>query len=200
MVYAYLRVSTDKQDCENQKVGILNLAKKMKLEIDKFIVDNGISGAKNYKDRNLGKLLKKLKENDIVICSEISRIGRKLFMVMEILNMLMSKNCKLYTVKDNFILGDNIQSKVLAFTFSLVAEIERELISARTKEALYKLRLQGKHLGRPFGSKTKNHKLDKFKDYIIKQRKNKCSKLKLAKKCHVAVKTLRKYIISNNLE
>lgn len=199
MVYGYLRVSTDKQDCENQKVGILSLAYSLNLKIDQFIYDEGISGVKDYHQRNLGKLLKKVNKDDIIICSEISRLGRKLFMIMEILNKIMLKGCKLYTVKDRFILGDNIQSKVLAFTFSLVAEIERELMSMRVKETLERLKSEGKKLGRPLGSKTKNHKLNPYRDKIVKWLKNGCSKLRIAKRCHVDVKTLRKYIINNNL-
>ncbi len=80
-------------------------------------------------------MLKKVEKGDVIICSELSRLGRNLFMIMEILNICMTKECKVWTIKDNYRLGDDIQSKVLAFAFGLSAEIERNLISQRTKEA-----------------------------------------------------------------
>ena len=195
MIYAYLRVSTDDQTCQNQRLGVESLAKKLGLTIDKYIVDDGISGTCDPKKRNLGRLLRSMRPGDILLCSEISRLGRKLLMVMEILNTLMQKECTLYTVKDNFTLGDNIQSKVLAFAFSLVAELERDLIAMRTREALARLKASGVKLGRPVGAKTQNHKLDQYRDKIAKWYKHGWSKAKIARKCHCVDKTLRKYMI-----
>ena len=166
MIYGYIRVSTDKQDCENQKLGIESKASALGLKIDKYIEDAGISGIKSPKERALGGMLRKLQNGDIIICSEISRLGRKLFMIMEILQTCMKSGTKLYTVKDNYELGDNIQSKCLAFAFGLSAEIERDLISQRTKETLAHKRATGVILGRPAGLLNKNHKLDGCSDYI----------------------------------
>lgn len=153
MVYGYIRVSTDKQDTDNQKIGINDKAKFLGHSIDEWIADEGISGAKEPDDRMLGKLLKKIKEDDVIIASELSRLGRKLFMVMRILEHCMKVGAKVYTVKDGYELGDNIQSKVLAFAFGLAAEIEREMIQMRTKEGLANKKLQGVLLG---NSRAKN--------------------------------------------
>lgn len=167
MIYGYIRVSTDKQTLENQKFEIENFCKRQNLEINGWIEET-ISGTKSYNKRQLGKLLKKVKAGDYIICSELSRLGRNLFMIMEILNICMTKNCKVWTVKDNYRLGDDIQSKVLAFAFGLAAEIERNLISQRTKEALARKKAEGVILGRPVGRKSKKLKLSK-KDKQIRE-------------------------------
>lgn len=133
MVYAYLRVSTDKQDGINQKIGIEEFCKKRGFIVDEYFDDEGKSGTLEPEKRELGKLLNKLRSGDILIAGEISRLGRSLFMVMRILEHCMNNNVKVYTVKDGYELGDNITSKVLAFAFGLSAEIEREMISRRTK-------------------------------------------------------------------
>ena len=135
-------------------MGIESKASALGLKIDKYIEDAGISGTKEPEKRALGGCLKKLKPGDVIICSELSRLGRKLFMVMRILEHCMRIGACVYTVKDGYVLGDNIQSKVLAFAFGLSAEIERDLISQRTKEALARRRANGQRLGREKGSKN----------------------------------------------
>jgi DNA invertase Pin-like site-specific DNA recombinase len=107
----------------------------------------------------LGSLLAEIKKDDLIICSELSRLGRNLFMIMSILNHLMTIGARVWTIKDNYRLGDNIQSKVLAFAFGLSAEIECELISQRTKEALARRKAEGVILGRPSGSTSRKVKL-----------------------------------------
>ena len=194
MIYGYIRVSTDHQDCENQKLGIETKARSLGLTIDKYIEDAGISGTKEPEKRALGGCLKKLKPGDVIICSELSRLGRKLFMVMRILEHCMRIGACVYTVKDGYVLGDNIQSKVLAFAFGLSAEIERDLISQRTKEALARRRANGQRLGREKGSKNKNHKLDGQADMIRKMLDNKIPKTRIAKKLKVSVSTVYKYM------
>lgn len=152
MIYGYLRVSSDEQDVNSQKQGVEQFAKDKGWTIDEFITDEGVSGGKDPDKRNLGPLLKKLQKDDIVIASEISRLGRDLYMVMDILHFAMERGCIIHTVKDRFTLGDDIQSKVLAFAFGLSAEIERQMIRQRTKEGL-KLRVkQGILLGRAPGT------------------------------------------------
>ena len=128
MIYGYIRVSSDKQTVENQRFEINKFCNKENLHIDGWIEET-ISGTKNYDKRKLGELLNQVQKDDLIICAELSRLGRNLFMIMEILNICMNKECKVWTIKDNYRLGDDIQSKVLAFAFGLSAEIERNLIS-----------------------------------------------------------------------
>ena len=132
MIYGYIRVSSDKQTVENQRFEINNFCNHQKMKIDGWIEET-ISGTKAYNKRELGKLLNKVQKDDLIICAELSRLGRNLFMIMEILNICMGKECRVWTIKDNYRLGEDIQSKVLAFAFGLSAEIERNLISQRTK-------------------------------------------------------------------
>ena len=159
MTYGYIRVSSDKQTVENQRFEIERFCTVNNQHIDGWIEET-ISGTKAYNKRQLGVLLKKVEKEDVIICSELSRLGRSLFMIMEILSICMKKECRVWTIKDNYRLGDDIQSKVLAFAFGLSAEIERNLISQRTKEALARKRAEGVRLGRPQGSKTPQ---DKYK-------------------------------------
>lgn len=158
MVYGYIRVSTDKQTVENQRFEINEYCNKQGLKVDAWIEET-VSGTKSYSSRTLGQVIKQLGKDDLLVCSEISRLGRSLFMIMEILSQCLTKGCRVCTVKDNYNLGDNIESKVLAFAFALSAEIERNLISQRTKDALRRLKDEGKVLGRPKGAKGKNNKL-----------------------------------------
>ena len=158
MVYGYIRVSTDKQTVENQRFEISQFCEKNVLVTDKWIEET-ISGSKNVQDRKLGKLLKKMKKGDVLICSELSRLGRNLLMIMGILNECMNRDIEVWTIKDNYRLGSDISSKVLAFAFGLSAEIERNLISQRTKEALARKKAEGVILGRPVGRKSSKTKL-----------------------------------------
>ncbi len=158
MIYGYIRVSTDKQTVENQRYEINNFCTNKELVVNKWIEET-ISGAKNVDERKLGKLLKKMKKEDILICSELSRLGRNLLMIMGVLNECMNRDIQVWTIKDNYRLGSDINSKVLAFAFGLSAEIERNLISQRTKEALARKRAEGVILGRPKGSKSSKTKL-----------------------------------------
>lgn len=140
--------------------------------IEKWIEET-ISGAKNVEDRKLGKLLKRMKKGDILICSELSRLGRNLLIIMGILSECMNKDIQVQTIKDNYRLGSDINSKVLAFAFGLSAEIERNLISQRTKEALARKKAEGVVLGRPKGKKSTKTKLtgqeQKIKDLLDKK-------------------------------
>lgn len=142
MIYGYTRVSTELQNTENQKHEILTFAKLQKIKVDKW-VNEVISSRKSLKERQLGKLLKHLKKGDILIASELSRLGRNLLEVMGILQSCLEKDCQIWTLKENYKLGADIQSKVLAFAFSLAAEIERQLISQRTKESLKRIKDEG---------------------------------------------------------
>ena len=180
MTYGYIRVSSDKQTVENQKYEINHFTTQNNIIIDGWIEET-ISGTKNYNKRQLGKLLKKIQKGDMIICAELSRLGRSLFMIMDILNICMTKECKVWTIKDNYRLGDDIQSKVLAFAFGLSAEIERNLISQRTKEALARKRAEGVVLGRPIGSKSSKVKLSGKEEFIRGLLNHNISKTKIAK-------------------
>lgn len=195
MIYGYIRVSSDKQTVENQRFEVMNFCKRNNLRIDGWIEET-ISGTKSYSKRALGTLLRRVNKDDLIICTELSRLGRNLFMIMEILNICMTKECRVWTIKDNYRLGEDIQSKVLAFAFGLSAEIERNLISQRTKEALARKKAEGIVLGRPKGRKT-SHEARKLygKETLIKELlKNKTSKRKIAKICRVDRNTLDRYI------
>ena len=154
MIYGYIRVSSDKQTVENQRFEIIRFCESNDLSVDGWIEET-ISGTEAFNKRALGRLLRKVQKGDIIVCTEISRLGRNLFMIMQILNICMEKECRVWTIKDNYRLGDDIQSKVLAFAFGLSAEIERNLLSLRTKEALARKRAEGVHLGRPNGRGTR---------------------------------------------
>ncbi|GAE85254.1 master DNA invertase Mpi family serine-type recombinase [Bacteroides reticulotermitis] len=195
MIYGYIRVSSDKQTVENQRFEINNFCERENMNIDGWIEET-ISGTKSYNKRELGKLLNKVQKDDLIICAELSRLGRNLFMIMEILNICMTKECRVWTIKDNYRLGEDIQSKVLAFAFGLSAEIERNLISQRTKEALARKKANGIVLGRPKGKRTspEKHKLFPKKTLIIGLLKEKISKRQIAKICKVNRNTLARYI------
>lgn len=196
MIYGYIRVSSDKQTVENQRFEINNFCKKEHLQIDGWIEET-ISGTKSYNKRQLGNLLKKIQKDDLIICAELSRLGRNLFMIMEILNICMTKEAKVWTIKDNYRLGDDIQSKVLAFAFGLSAEIERNLISQRTKEALARKKAEGVVLGRPKGRRSapEKYKLSGKELLITELLKQNVSKRKIAKICKVDRNTLARYLV-----
>ena len=197
MIYGYIRVSSDKQTVENQRFEINKFCEKQNIVINDWIEET-ISGTKNYSKRQLGILLKRVHKDDTIICSELSRLGRNLFMIMEILNICMTKECKVWTIKDNYRLGEDIQSKVLAFAFGLSAEIERNLISQRTKEALARKKAEGVILGRPIGRKTDEDKYKLFpkRTLIVELLRNGVSQRKIAKICKVDRNTLGRYIHS----
>lgn len=195
MTYGYIRVSSDKQTVENQRFEINKFCEREKLTIDGWIEET-ISGTKAYNKRQLGVLLNRIKKDDLIICAELSRLGRNLFMIMEILNICMTKEAKVWTIKDNYRLGDDIQSKVLAFAFGLSAEIERNLISQRTKEALARLKSEGKTIGR--GKGKRNNNLNEIcvakHQYIVRKLQEGISVPNIAKKIKVARGTLYRYL------
>lgn len=197
MIYGYIRVSTKQQDEEKQLFEILNYAQKRDLKIDK-IINETASTRIDYKNRPLGMLIANATSNDTIITTELSRFGRSLMEVMEILNQLMHKDVKVYVTKGNMEIGENIQSKVLAFAFSLSAEIERQLISSRTKEALAKVRSEGKTLGRPKGSLAKS-KLDGKENEINKYISKKISITSMAKLLDVAPSTFYSFCKNRNI-
>jgi DNA invertase Pin-like site-specific DNA recombinase len=193
MIYGYIRVSSQKQTVEHQEYEIKEYAAKNGIKIDTW-VEETISSRKALKHRKLGQLLDDLQENDIIIACEISRLGRSLLEVMGILEKCLAKNCQVITIKENYHLGNDIQSQVLAFAFGLSAQIERNLISQRTKMSLDNLKASGKRLGRPFGAESKRLKLSKNAKRVKELLDKGVSKNQIARIMGVQKMTLRRFI------
>jgi len=174
MNYGYIRVSTDKQTNENQRFEIKKFTSQKGLLIDEWIEET-ISATKRLDDRKFGQLLIRMQKGDQLIVTELSRLGRNLMQIMSILHLCMEKEIQVYTIKEHYELGNNINSKVLAFAFGLSAEIERNLISQRTKEALARKKAEGVILGRPKGKKASALKLTGQEEEIRRLLKKKIS-------------------------
>ena len=164
------------------------------MKIDKW-VEEVISSRKPLHERRLGKVLKKLKKGDILIATELSRLGRNLLEAMGILQECLEKDCQIWTLKENYRLGADIQSKVLAFAFSLASEIERQLISERTKISLQRLKDEGRHLGRPYG--TSYQKLQKQHDRLMNLLDKGVSKAEIARSLGCSWLTVHRYMQRN---
>lgn len=196
MTYGYIRVSTDKQTLANQKFEIKKFATQRGIRITKWI-EEVISSRKELQERAFGDLLKRLKSDDTLIVSEISRMGRNLLQIMSILNLCMEKQVKVYAIKEGYELGDNINSKVLAFAFGLSAEIERTLISQRIKEALARKKAEGIKLGRPKGSKKKNPILQPYDALIRSRIEAGARQVEIAREFNVHRHTVKQWIINH---
>lgn len=160
---AYLRVSTDEQDLKKNKADILHLANEKNLGRVQW-VEETISGQISWKKRKVAQVLANMGTGDNLIVSELSRLGRSMLECMEILSIATEKKINLYAVKGNWQLDGSIQSKIIAMAFSMAAEIERDLLSQRTKEALAARKRAGVKLGRPQG--IGKSKLDKYRPEI----------------------------------
>lgn len=193
MVYAYVRVSTDKQTVENQRFELQKFATEKGIVIDKW-VSEVVSGTKAAKDRKLGPLLKKMKKGDTLIISEISRLGRNLMQIMSILNLCMTKDTAVLTVKERYELGNNINSQILAFAFGLSAQIERDLISQRTKDGLARRVAEGQKLGREAGGHNSHYKLTGKEDIIRQMLADGKSKAAICRKLKCNLWTLNEHI------
>lgn len=198
MNFGYIRVSTDKQTTKNQKFEIKNFARDKNILMDEWIEEK-ISATKKLDDRKFGQLLKRMKKGDTLIVSELSRMGRNLMQIMKILHDCMEKDIQVFTIKENYELGNNIHSKVLAFAFGLSAEIERNLISQRTKEALARKKAEGVILGRPIGRKSTTLKLTGKEDEIKKLLENKISYSAIGRILGVHRLTVSSFAKNNNL-
>ena len=199
MIYAYIRVSTEMQNYASQEYEIRNYCLEKGIKVDKWVSES-ISGTVKVEKRTLGKVIRKMDRGDMLICTEISRLGRNMLMIMSILNTCSSKGIYIHSIKDNFDLSDNINSKIIAFAFALAAEIERNLISQRTREALALKKASGVKLGRPPGSSRKKEKTCKYYEIIMEKHNEGVSFVKLAKQYKIHRNTLRKYLDSCRLE
>ena len=193
MIVAYLRVSTGKQNLENQKEEIRKFAQDKGWNVDKW-VEEVVSGTTSQKYRKLGNLLKNLKKGDTLIVTEISRLSRTLTEIMTIMGLSLKKGVNIYTTKEKYTFDDTINSKVLCFAFGLVAEIERNLISMRTKEALALRKAEGVSLGRRRGSNTKVIYLQECKTQIQKLQDKGLSKSRICRELNVSRGTFYKYL------
>lgn len=193
MNYAYLRVSTDRQDVENQKLGIIEYAVARNIQIDEFIEDV-VSGTKDWQKRALGTIIESAKTGDILLFAEVSRIARSTLQCLQVLQIAADKQLVVHVAKQQMIFDNSLNSKIIATTLSLASEIERTFISMRTKEALKKAKENGKILGRPKGKKSTNAKLAANHDQVASLLKNKVSVSAIGRMMKVNRKTVSSYI------
>ena len=193
MVVAYLRVSTNKQHLMNQKEEIRKFAKSRKLTIDKWYNDV-VSGNIASHNRKLGRLLDILQEGDCLIVTEVSRLSRTLIDVMNIINTCICRKITLHCTKEGYTFENNLNSKIMGFAFGLVAEIERNLISARTREALAVRRAEGKALGRPHGSTPQLKILYNHRDQVWEYIMQKMTYKQIAEIYNVSIGTMNRFM------
>ena len=199
MIYAYIRVSTDRQTAENQRFEILKKTSGDRVHVDEWIEETA-SGAKSASARSLGPLLKSMKAGDTLYVTELSRLGRSLMEIMSILHDCMERDVQVFAIKEGYELGNNINSKVLAFAFGLSAEIERSLISQRTIEALDRRKAEGMQLGRPKGSRNESVKLSGKEENIRELLKAKVSYSAIGRIMGVDRQTVSNFINNRNLD
>ncbi|WP_291530195.1 master DNA invertase Mpi family serine-type recombinase [Bacteroides sp. UBA939] len=196
MVVAYLRVSTEKQFLANQREEILRFAKKNGLEIDKWYTET-VSGSVSSKERKLSGVLSRMQKGDTLIVTEISRLSRTLLEIMTILNSCIKKEVILYSTKEGYVFQNDINSKVLGFAFGLMAEIERNLISMRTKEALARRKQEGVILGRKKGSSPAMKLLCENKRRLLKELERGVTCSELARQMGVSRTTMSRFLKCN---
>lgn len=194
MIYAYFRVSTDKQDYKCQKFGVMEFAKSKGWNIDKEIVDDGISGTILAKNRKLHQILKYSKKGDIVITSELSRFGRNTKDIINTCDLLTEKGVECWFVKQNMGLDNSPMGKMLIGIFACFSQLERDLIAQRTKEALAKKKVEGIVLGRPKGRKSSHYKWTGKEEKIKSLLNKKLTKKEITKKLKISFPTLKKFI------
>lgn len=193
MNYAYLRVSTDKQDVENQKVGILEYAAARNIQIDEFVQDV-VSGTKDWQKRALGNLIQSAKSGDSLLFAEVSRIARTTLQCLQVLQVAADKKLTVHVAKQQMVFDNSLNAKIIATTLALAAEIERNFISMRTKEALKKAKANGKILGRPKGKLSTNAILAANHEQIQTLLNNKVSVSAIGRMMNVDRKTVSRYI------
>ena len=197
-IIAYIRVSTDKQDFNNQKLILLEYSRNNNIKINEF-VEAEVSSKKSTKERLIDKLLTQLKPYDTLLITELSRLGRSVGQVIQIVDELIQKNIRLISLKENIHINEkekDISTTVMITMFSLFAEIERKLISQRTKEGIAGARAKGKKLGRPVSYTFS--KLDPYRDEIMALLAVASSKRYIANKYQVSQKTLYNWLQKNN--
>ncbi len=192
-VIAYVRVSSNKQTVEHQRFELKRFARQNQIQID-FWEEEVITSRQPLQKRKLGAVLETLSAGDILLACEISRLGRSLLEVMRILETCLNKDCQVWTIKESYRLGNDIQSKVMAFAFGLAAEIERNLISARTKASLANLKASGKKLGRPQQATSQNLMLSQNRKQIKLLWERGMPKTQIARQMGVHRNTMSRFI------
>jgi len=194
---AYLRVSTDGQDLEKNKADILHLANEKKLGHVEF-VEEKVSGKVSWKDRKIKSIIDELEKGDNLIVAELSRLGRSMLDIMEILKIAKDKEINVYAVKGNWTLNGTMESKIVGMVFAMASEIERDLISSRTKEALKARKAAGVQLGRPKG--PGRSKLDQHKPEIEALLKNGSTQAYIARRYKTTPANLNNWLKKNKVE
>ena len=198
--YGYIRVSTVNQSTDVQRYEIAKYCDLHNIKIDKW-VDETISGTKKIQNRKLKYIVDHAKKGDCIICTEISRLGRSMQIISEIMSFCVEHGVSIYTLKENYSLNDNNPTtKLILQIYGYAAETERNLISERTKEGLAALKREGKKLGRPCGSKSKKLKLDQSRDRLIMILANEKPKTQIAKILKVNTSTIYDYMKIRNIE
>jgi len=195
--FAYLRVSTNKQDTENQKLSVLDYCNRHHLVPVKYIEDTS-SGKLHWQNRPIGNILEKANSDDHIIVAEVSRLGRSTLQVLEILEHAATKKVSVHIAKSNMVMDGSMQSTITATILGLAAQIEREFISTRTKEALSQRKAKGIKLGRPKGQAS-TLKLDTEKDHIISYLKKGVSKRSIARIIECSPATLYAWLKRRNI-
>lgn len=195
-IYGYLRVSTESQTIDTNKGEILLKINNLGLKGNIKWIEETISGTKHWKNRELGKLINIINKNDVIITSELSRIGRSLYQCFEFISVCAEKEVQLYFTKTDFKIDSSISSQTLIFAYSLTSQIERELISLRTKSALQNAKSKGIILGRPRGKMKLDKDINEIRNLINQGVKYKA----IAKKYKVTETTMSKFIKKNNLK
>lgn len=190
--FAYLRVSTDRQDVKNQKLGVLDYCNAQNITPLTFVEDT-LSGTSPWREREIGKLIENGANGDVIVVAEVSRLGRSILQVLEILELAAQKGISVHIAKNRMIMDGSMQSTITATILGLVAQIEREFISSRTKEALQKRKMDGVILGRPKGQ-SDTLKLDAFRDEITGYFKKGINKRDIARLVECSPSTLYQWL------
>ena len=197
-VFIYLRVSTDAQDVQNQKHGILEYCKTQGIEVDAVLEDTA-SGRMDWRIRKIGEVLFAASKGDTILVSEVSRLARSTLQVLEILKLASERQVSILIIKNGLKFDNSMQAKITATILGLAAEIERDFISMRTKEALAKRKAAGKQLGRPPGALARQYKLDSKRGEIERYLKLGINGTAIAKLIGVSRPTLRNWLSKNIL-
>lgn len=195
-IYIYLRVSTSAQDTQNQLHGIQQYCRERGIEPDAVIEDTA-SGSVAWTSRKIGELLSVADKGDVLLVAEVSRLARSTLQVLEILKVASERQVSVVIVKNGLTFDNSMQSKITATILGLAAEIERDFISMRTREALAKRKASGKQLGRPQGALAKSYKLDEKRSEIERYQKMGINQTAISKLVGVSRPTLRTWVIRN---